>query len=135
MAVRISIWRSQPNDEIIRRCLGSDEFEYLKCGIQQEALSNFLHVPSRYIRKLTQRMSDWQKILKKNKLSQERLRVVSTFRTQGLHDPPHSEYSHLVEIQNMIDALIPPDMQRTMFTFMLSEKLTIARELDPTNRL
>jgi len=118
MAVRISIWRSQPNDEIIRRCLGSDEFEYLK-----------------YIRKLTQRMSDWQKILKKNKLSQERLRVVSTFRTQGLHDPPHSEYSHLVEIQNMIDALIPPDMQRTMFAFMLSEKLTIARELDPTNRL
>jgi hypothetical protein len=41
MAVRISIWRSQPNDEIIRRCLGSDEFEYLKCGIQQEVLAIF----------------------------------------------------------------------------------------------
>ncbi len=53
---------------------------------------------------------------------------------KGLSDPPHAEYSNLVEIQDMVDAFISPEMQRTHYIVMLAEKLTIARQLEPSHR-
>ena len=53
---------------------------------------------------------------------------------KGLADPPHAEYSHLVVMQEMVDAYISPEMQRTLCIVMLAEKLVIARQLEPPHR-
>jgi hypothetical protein len=53
---------------------------------------------------------------------------------KGLADPPHAEYSHLVEMQEMVDAYVSPEMQRTLCIVMLAEKLNVAREMDPLHR-
>ncbi len=53
---------------------------------------------------------------------------------KGPADPPHAEYSNLVEIQDMVDAFISPEMQRTHYIMLLAEKLTIARQLEPAHR-
>lgn len=115
VAFRISIWRFQPSADAVRRCLECPEFEFLQ-----------------YMHKLTQRMAAWrlfpQKQLRLNQLPAE-FRVV-----KGPSDAPQEEYAHLCRIQEMADALIPVDMQRTMFAVMLSEKLTAGRSLTPAHR-
>ena len=86
----------------------------------------------RYLHKLTQRMSTWRSFPKKH-LSWNDL--PAEFRDmKGLADPPHAEYSHLVEMQEMVDAYISPEMQRTLCIVMLAEKLAIARQLEPPHR-
>jgi hypothetical protein len=77
-------------------------------------------------------MSVWRLFPKKN-LSWHDL--PAEFRNvKGLSDPPHAEYSNLVEIQDMVDAFISPEMQRTHYIVLLAEKLTIARQLEPAHR-
>ena len=77
-------------------------------------------------------MSTWRSFPKKN-LSWNDL--PAEFRDmKGLADPPHAEYSHLVEMQEMVDAYISPEMQRTLCIVMLAEKLAIARHLEPPHR-
>jgi hypothetical protein len=77
-------------------------------------------------------MSTWRSFPKKH-LSWNDL--PAEFRDmKGLADPPHAEYSHLVEMQEMVDAYISPEMQRTLCIVMLAEKLAIARQLEPPHR-
>jgi hypothetical protein len=40
---------------------------------------------------------------------------------KGLSDAPQSAYERLCRIQETADAIIPAEMQRTMFAVMLSE--------------
>jgi hypothetical protein len=104
LSVRIGLWRYQPSEEALNRCLGSPEFEFLKC-----------------LDRLTERMAAWRsfpdKHLPTDKLPEAFVDV------QGAFNPPHAEYEHLCRIQQMADAFIPADMQRTMFAMMLSEKM------------
>jgi hypothetical protein len=82
--------------------------------------------------KMTQRMSAWRSYPKKH-LSWHDL--PAEFRdVKGPADPPHAEYSVLVEIQDMVDAYISPEMQRTQYILMLVEKMSIARQLEPPHR-
>ena len=86
----------------------------------------------RYLHKLTQRMSSWRSFSKKHISWHE---LPAEFQNvKGPADPPHAEYSNLVEIQDMVDAFISPEMQRTHYIMLLAEKLTIARQLEPAHR-
>jgi hypothetical protein len=77
-------------------------------------------------------MSAWRSFPKK-RLSKDDL--PAEFReVKGLADPPLAEYSHLVEMQDMLDAYISPEMQRTLCIVMLAQQLSIARQLDPRHR-
>jgi hypothetical protein len=53
---------------------------------------------------------------------------------KGASDAPHAEYERLCRIQEMADAFIPADMQRTMFILMLSEKMGQTKPLKPSHR-
>ena len=53
---------------------------------------------------------------------------------KGPSDPPQAEYSFLCRVQELADAFIPADMQRTMFAVMLAEKLASGRQLSPSHR-
>ena len=115
MAVRIWVWRHQPDEEAVNKCLGSPEFEFLK-----------------YLHKLTERMAHWSSFSGQDcdyeDLPQEFRNVL------GDMDPPHAEYSHLCELQKFADHYITPKMQRTMFIMMLSEKMSVARHVEPPHR-
>jgi hypothetical protein len=104
MVVRIRIWRYQPPEEAIDRCLSSPEFEFLKC-----------------LYKLTERMAAWRafpdKHLPPNQLPKEFINV------KGPTDAPLSAYERLCRIQETADAFIPAEMQRTMFAVMRSEMM------------
>ncbi len=112
---RISVWRLQPAVEDVERCLESPEFRVLT-----------------YLHKLTHRMVSWRSFSDKC-LGFEKLPV--EFRVvKGPTDPPHAEYSHLVRIQDLINAHIPKELQNTLLAVMIAEKFTHARRLDPAHR-
>ncbi len=114
LAVRFRIWRYQPSEEALNRCLVHPEFEFLK-----------------YLHRLTERMSVWRAFSNKHlpveELPQEFVEV------KGAMDAPHAEYERLCRIQEMADAYIPADMQRTMFVMMLSEKMGQNQTLKPSH--
>lgn len=115
IAVRIRSWISEPSEEALSQCLCSPEFEFMK-----------------YLHRLSERMAIWRafpnKELPVDQLPEEFIDV------KGTWDTPHAEYEHLCRIQEMADAFIPADMQRTMFAMMLSEKMDQARSLKPTHK-
>jgi hypothetical protein len=115
IAVRIRLWFYEPSEEALYQCLNSPEFEIMK-----------------YLHKLTERMTAWRayphKELPSDQLSAQFLEV------KGALDAPHAEYERLCRIQEMADAFIPADMQRTMFALMLSEKMGQTRPLKPSHR-
>ncbi len=53
---------------------------------------------------------------------------------KGPLDPPRVEYSRLVDIQDMLDAFISKDMQRSLLVTMLAERMYLVREADPSHR-
>ncbi len=109
-AVEIRFWRSEPSEEALNQCLCSPEFEFMK-----------------YLHKLTQRMADWRTFPGKHLPADQR--PAEFVEVNGAMDPPHAEYEHLCRIQEMADAFIPAEMQRTLFALMLSEKMDKARPL------
>jgi hypothetical protein len=112
---KISVWQLQPDDEDVQRCLESPEFRVLT-----------------YLHKLTHRMASWRSFSAK-RLDLKKL--PSEFRiAKGPTDPPHAEYSHLVRIQDLINAYIPKDLQNTLLAVIIAEKFTHARQLDPAHR-
>ena len=114
LAVRFDVWRYEPSEDAINRCLVSPEFEFMK-----------------YLHKLTERMASWRAFSNKKppleELPEEFIEV------KGAMDPPHAEYEHLCRIQEMTDAFIPAAMQRTLFVMMLSEKMGQTRLLTPSH--
>ena len=115
LAFRLSIWRSQPPPEAIDECLESSEFKFLQ-----------------YLHKLTLRIQAWRTFDKKHLPAEQ---LPTEFRTvKGASDPPQAEYSFLCRVQELADAFIPADMQRTMFAVMLAEKLASGRQLSPSHR-
>lgn len=107
--------RYLPDEDAVEGCLKQPEFEFLK-----------------YLHKLTERMATWRSFPRKDRdfedLPHEFRRVL------GALDPPHAEYSHLFELQQFADHYMTQKMQRTLFVVMLSEKLNIARQVEPTHR-
>ena len=110
MAVRIGVWRHQLSDDAINRCIGSPEFEFLK-----------------YLHKLTERIATWHvfpdKYLPSDKLPKDFVDV------KGLLDAPQAVYNHLYRIEEVVDALVPVDLQRTMCAVMLSKFMTQREQL------
>ena len=104
VAVRIGVWRHQLSEEAMTQCLGCPEFEFLK-----------------YLHKLTERMTTWRafpdKHLPTDQLPKEFVDL------KGQLDAPLSAYERLCRIQETADAIIPAEMQRTMFAVMLSEMM------------
>ena len=77
-------------------------------------------------------MSAWRSFPQKHLLVDE---LPAQFReVMGLDDPPHAEYSRLVDLHSVVDALISKDMQRTLLVTMLAEKMNIPRGADPACR-
>jgi hypothetical protein len=107
--------RYLPNADAVEDCLSQPEFDFLK-----------------YLHKLTERMANWSSFSHKDRdyydLPQEFRSVL------GAVDPPHAEYSHLFELQQFADHYLTQKMQRTLFIVMLSEKLNIARQVEPSHR-
>jgi hypothetical protein len=115
LRLQFSEARYNPNVEAVSKCLDKPEFQFLK-----------------YIHKLFERMTVWRSFSDKD-LPYEELPL--EFRSVlGPLDPPHAEYSHLVQIKEFADAFMSPNMQQTLFVLLLSEKLQIARQLDPSHR-
>jgi hypothetical protein len=84
------------------------------------------------VHKLTQRISAWRSFKKKSLPWND---LPAEFReVKGLSDPPHAEYSYLTELEDIVASYISPEMQRTMCTLMLAEKMTVARQLTPNHR-
>jgi hypothetical protein len=102
MEIRIREWRNRPPVEAMDQCLGAPEFEILK-----------------YLHNLTEHMAAWSTFPDKF-LPQEQLpkRFVDV---KGQLDAPLSVYDSLCRIQEVADAFIPAEMQRTMFAVLLSE--------------
>ncbi len=102
IVVRIGLWRHELPEESMDCCLNSSEFELLK-----------------YLHKLTERMAAWRafpnKHLPADQLPKEFVDL------KGRLDAPQSAYERLCRIQETADAIIPAEMQRTMFAVMLSE--------------
>ena len=110
-----SIWRQQLPAEAVNQCLQCPEFEFLQ-----------------YLHKLTERMSSWSSFREKH-LPPDRLSA--EFRAvKGHSDPPHAEYSYLVQVQSLADAYISRELQQTMFTVMLAEHLARSQSLTPSHR-
>jgi hypothetical protein len=108
---RISAWRYQPPKAAVDRCLSSPEFEFLK-----------------YLHKLTQRMAAWRvfpdKHLPPEQLPKEFVDI------KGHMDAPQAVYSRLHRIQEVMDAFIPAEMQRTLCSLML---MTLMRQPEAPN--
>jgi hypothetical protein len=100
--VQISIWFNQLPREAIDRCLCGAEFEFLK-----------------YLHMLTERIAAWRKFPDKHLPSDQLPREFVNLK--GLSDAPVSSYDRLYHIQELVDAFIPAEMQRTMLAVMLSE--------------
>jgi hypothetical protein len=115
LRLRYSESNYQPNDEAVSQCLGKPEFQFLK-----------------YIHKLFERMAHWKSFSDKD-TPYENL-PLEFRRVLGPLDPPHAEYSHLVQMKEFADAYMSPSMQQTLFVLMLSEKLMVARQLEPSHR-
>jgi hypothetical protein len=115
VAVRIGVWRRQPPEEAVNQCLCSPEFEFLK-----------------YLHKLTERMIAWRAFPDKHlppvMLPKEFVDI------KGHLDAPLSAYDNLSRIQETADALIPAEMQRTMFAVMLSEMMCQPEQRTPAHR-
>jgi hypothetical protein len=113
--VKISVWSKQLPAEAIDRCLCSPEFEFLK-----------------YLHNLTERMAAWRvfpnKHLPSHQLPQEFTNL------KGLHDAPVSACERLSRIRETADALIPAEMQRTMFALMLSEIMAQPAQLSHADK-
>jgi hypothetical protein len=111
---KISTWRLQLNAGDVQRCLESPEFQVLM-----------------YLHKLTHRMASWRSFPSKH-LPFDQLPV--EFRNvKGPADPPHAEYSHLVFVQDLINAHIPKEQQNTMLAVLIAEKMDV-RPLEPSQR-
>jgi hypothetical protein len=104
IAVRIKVWRHQPAEDAMDRCLASPEFDFLK-----------------YLYKLTERIAAWRAFTEKH-LPAEQL-PKEYVDVKGPLDAPLSAYERLCRIQETADAFIPAEMQRTMFAVMLSEMM------------
>ena len=104
IANRIKLWRYDPSEAVLNQCLCSPEFEFMK-----------------YLHKLTERMTAWHAFARKD-LPSDQL-PPHFIEVKGQVDAPHAEYERMCRIQEMADAFIPADMQRTMFAMMLSEKM------------
>jgi hypothetical protein len=77
-------------------------------------------------------MSAWREFPKKQVPVHD---LPAEFRdVKGLMDPPHAEYSRLVDLQEMIDAFVSKDMQRTLLVKMLADKMNLVREAEPSHR-
>jgi hypothetical protein len=77
-------------------------------------------------------MSAWREFPKKHVPVHD---LPAEFRdVKGLMDPPHAEYSRLVDLQEMIDAFVSKDMQRTLLVKMLADKMNLVREAEPSHR-
>lgn len=107
--------RYQPESEKVESSLQEPEFLFLK-----------------YLHALTERMDQWNafsnKELSCDKLPEEFCKML------GPLDPPHAEYSHLVELKAFTDSYISPKIQQTLFILMLAEKMNLPRDLDPPHR-
>jgi hypothetical protein len=76
-------------------------------------------------------MSAWRAFPKKHTPFHD---LPSEFReVKGVIDPPHAEYSRLVELQDMVDSFISKDMQRALLVAMLAEKMNLVRETDSSH--
>ena len=115
VAVRIGLWRHELPEGSMNRCLSSPEFEFLK-----------------YLHKLTERMAAWRafpdKHLHTDQLPKEFVDL------KGQLDAPLSAYERLCRIQETADAIIPAEMQRTMFAVMLSEMMGQPEQRTPAHR-
>ena len=115
MAVRIGLWRHELAEGSMNSCLSSPEFEFLK-----------------YLHKLTERMAAWRafpdKHLPTDQLPKEFVDL------KGQLDAPLSAYERLCRIQETADAIIPAEMQRTMFAVMLSEMMGQPEQRTPAHR-
>jgi hypothetical protein len=115
IAVRVGVWLYEPSEGSLNQCTSSAEFEFMK-----------------YLHQLTERMAAWRsfscKHLPLDQLPPEYVEI------KGFLDAPHAEYEYLCRIQEMADAFIPADMQRTMFVMMLSEKMGLVRPLQPVHK-
>lgn len=77
-------------------------------------------------------MAAWRSFPKKHMPVHE---LPAEFRdVKGLMDAPHAEYSRLVHVQDMIDAFISKDLQRTLLVAVLAQKMNIVREAEPSHR-
>jgi hypothetical protein len=115
MVVRIELWRHELAEGSMNSCLSSPEFEFLK-----------------YLHKLTERMAAWRafpdKHLPTDQLPKEFVDL------KGQLDAPLSAYERLCRIQETADAIIPAEMQRTMFAVMLSEMMGQPEQRTPAHR-
>ena len=115
MVVRIGLWRHELAEGAMNSCLSSPEFEFLK-----------------YLHKLTERMAAWRafpdKHLPTDQLPKEFVDL------KGQLDAPLSAYERLCRIQETADAIIPAEMQRTMFAVMLSEMMGQPEQRTPAHR-
>jgi hypothetical protein len=115
MVVRIGLWRHELAEGSMNSCLSSPEFEFLK-----------------YLHKLTERMAAWRafpdKHLPTDQLPKEFVDL------KGQLDAPLSAYERLCRIQETADAIIPAEMQRTMFAVMLSEMMGQPEQRTPAHR-
>lgn len=115
ISVQVTLWLSSPSEEALNNCLRSPEFEFMK-----------------YLHRLSERMATWRAFSGKHLPAEQ---LPSEFvEVKGALDAPHAEYEHLCRIQEMADAFIPADMQRTMFAMMLSERMGQAQPLKPSHR-
>jgi hypothetical protein len=101
IAVHIGVWRYDLPENDVKQCLEKPEFEFIK-----------------YLHKLTERMTAWRrypfKHLSSDQLPKEFVDI------KGLSDTPKATYEHLYNIQKIMDAYIPADLQRTLCALMLS---------------
>jgi hypothetical protein len=115
MAFHIREWTQKPPVDAMDSCLGAAEFEFLK-----------------YLYILTQRITAWrafpQKQLPPNQIPKE------FFEVKGRMDAPLSVHDNFCRIQEVADAFIPPEMQRTMFAVMLSEMLIQPEQQNPAHK-
>ncbi len=115
LAVLIGVWRHQPTEEAMDRCMGSAEFEFLK-----------------YLHKLTERMAVWRSFPNKHLPSAQLPREFVDLK--GPSDAPHAAYERLYVIQEEMDAFIPSEMQRTMCALMMSLMMDQPEQLAPAHR-
>ena len=115
MAIRIRVWRHQPAEEAIDRCLSSPEFQFLK-----------------YLHNLTERMAAWRAFPYKHVPADQ---LPKEFVDQkGPTDAPYAAYKRLYVIREEMDAFIPAEMQRTMCALMLSQMMRQSEQMTHAHR-
>jgi hypothetical protein len=86
----------------------------------------------RYVHKLKERMSVWR--LYKEKMTPIEDLPAEFGEVKGPADAPFAEYSDYVDLEDMLNAQLSPEMQRTLFVQLFAEQLNIAREIEPRHR-